>query len=288
MRQFCINRNNETHKKIIGTDQSSVYPLEHKELANIFNKVHSFLIHKSFQSWWKDICFLSVQYLQETKKPEEEKTSFSQTLANIPRDVGLNVAQGAVSGFRMIADAFGADSDTSKNLRGVEGYLGDLMSAQAKNNKKEISRIMQEAEKQGTYEQVVAGLKSLAVAPVDTLSNAFGTMATVIVGSLAAEIIGPTFAVASGLGVGGAMGAGTVKGAIYDSVKEAFLKANPNDPATAEARAVKDPHRRADGHERGRRVAVRDAHFDRELPLHRATCRGAESAIPLSLHEQWP
>ena len=53
---------------MLGTDQSSVYPLEHKELANIFNKVHSFLIHKSFQSWWKDICFLSVQYLQETKK----------------------------------------------------------------------------------------------------------------------------------------------------------------------------------------------------------------------------
>ena len=53
---------------MLGTDQSSVYPLEHKELANILNKVHSFLIHKSFQSWWKDICFLSVQYLQETKK----------------------------------------------------------------------------------------------------------------------------------------------------------------------------------------------------------------------------
>ena len=45
-----------------------MYPLEHKELANILNKVHSFLIHKSFQSWWKDLCFLSVQYLQETKK----------------------------------------------------------------------------------------------------------------------------------------------------------------------------------------------------------------------------
>ena len=70
MRQFCIKRNNETTniKKSVGTYQSSVYPLEHKELANIFNKVHSFLIHKSFQSWWKDLCFLSVQYLQETKK----------------------------------------------------------------------------------------------------------------------------------------------------------------------------------------------------------------------------
>ena len=181
----------------------------------------------------RDVAY--PQYLQETKKPEEEKSSALRQAADIP----LNVAQGAVSGFRMIADAFGADSDTSKNIRGVENYLGDLMSAQAKNNKKEISRIMQEAEKQGTYEQVVAGLKALAVAPVDTLSNAFGTMAPVIVGSLAAEIIGPTFAVASGLGIGGAMGAGTVKGAIYDNVKQAFLEANPNDPATAEARAIK-------------------------------------------------
>jgi len=53
---------------MLGTDQSSVYPLEHKELENILNEIYSFLIHKSFQSWWKDICFLSVQYQQETKK----------------------------------------------------------------------------------------------------------------------------------------------------------------------------------------------------------------------------
>ena len=180
----------------------------------------------------RDVAY--PQYLQETKKPEEEKSSALRQAADIP----LNIAQGAVSGVRMIAGAFGADSETSKSIRGVENYLGDLMSAQAKRDQKEISRIMQEAENQGVGDQVIAGLKALAVAPAKTLANAAGTMVPVIASSLAAEVLGPAVAVASGLGVGGAMGAGTVKGAIYDNVKEAFLKSGA-DPATAEQRAIK-------------------------------------------------
>ena len=180
----------------------------------------------------RDVAY--PQYLQETKKPVEEKSSFLRQAADIP----VNIAQGAVSGVRMIADAFGADSEVSKSLRGVENYVGDLLSAQAKRNQKEVSRIMKEAEGQGFGDQVLSGLKALSVAPLDTLSNAAGTIAPVVIGTLAAEVLGPAIAVASGLGIGGAMGAGTVKGAIYDSVKQAFLDSGA-DPAIAEQRAIK-------------------------------------------------
>ena len=180
----------------------------------------------------RDVAY--PQYLQSIKPPVEEKSSLLRQAADIP----VNIAQGAVSGVRMIADAFGADSEVSKSLRGVENYVGDLLSAQAKRDQKEVSRIMKEAEGQGFGDQVLSGLKALTVAPLDTLSNAAGTIAPVVLGTLAAEVLGPAIAVASGLGIGGAMGAGTVKGAIYDSVKEAFLESGA-DPAIAEQRAIK-------------------------------------------------
>ena len=180
----------------------------------------------------RDVAY--PQYLQSIKPPVEEKSSLFQQAIDKP----INIAQGAVSGVRMIADAFGADSEISKSLRGVENYLGNLMSAQAKRDQKEVSRIMKEAENQGVGDQVLAGLKALSVAPLNTLSNAAGTIAPVVLGTLAAEVLGPAIAVASGLGIGGAMGAGTVKGAIYDNVKQAFLDSGA-DPAIAEQRAIK-------------------------------------------------
>jgi hypothetical protein len=41
-------------------------------------------------------------------------------------DVPVGVAKGAVQGVRFIADAFGSENPISKNLRGVEDYLGGL------------------------------------------------------------------------------------------------------------------------------------------------------------------
>ena len=161
----------------------------------------------------------------ETQKPPEprpEDQSFLRSVADVP----LNISQGAVSGVRMIADAFGADSSVSKTLRGVEGYLGDLMSAQAKQDKQEVARIMKDAEDKGVGDQVLAGIKALSVAPVDTVSNALGTSAPTIIGGLGALFLGAPAAAVAGtaIGVGTVMGAGTVKSAIYDATKEELTK----------------------------------------------------------------
>jgi hypothetical protein len=169
---------------------------------------------------------------QPTQAPE----SFS-TLRQIA-DVPLGIAKGAVQGVRMIADAFGAGSDTSKTIKSAETYLADLMSAQAKNDQQEISRIMKDAEDKGVLDQVKAGIKAFTVAPVDTLSSALGTAAPVIAGALGAKVLGAGALLTTGVSAltGAGMGAGVVKGSIYEETKNALKEAGASEQ-DAEARA---------------------------------------------------
>ena len=51
-------------------------------------------------------------------KPPEKQSAFRQ-IADVP----LGIAKGAVQGVRMIADAFGAGSDTSKTIKSAETTL---------------------------------------------------------------------------------------------------------------------------------------------------------------------
>ena len=166
--------------------------------------------------------------------PPPEKQSAFRQIADVP----LGIAKGAVQGVRMIADAFGAGSDTSKTIKSAETYLADLMSAQAKNDQQEISRIMKDAEDKGVLDQVKAGIKAFTVAPVDTLSSALGTAAPVIAGALGAKILGAGALVTTGVSAltGAGMGAGTIKGSIYEETKNALKEAGASEQ-DAEARA---------------------------------------------------
>jgi hypothetical protein len=164
----------------------------------------------------------------KTAKPEPkpEDQSALRQVADLP----LQAGKGAVTGIRLVADAFGAGSDISKTLKGGEDYLAGLMSAQSKQDSQEIARIMKDAEDKGFLDQVKAGLKALSIAPADTVVNALGTSAPAIIGGLAAAVGGaPALAVSAvGAGIGAAMGAGTVKSTIYDAVKEEILESHAN------------------------------------------------------------
>jgi hypothetical protein len=103
--------------------------------------------------------------LEEALGQKPSDSGFLRQVADVP----LNIGKGAVTGVRMIADAFGAGTAASEALRGAEGYLSGLMSAQAKNDEKEVSRILKEAEDKGVLDQVKAGFKAFSVAPVDLL-----------------------------------------------------------------------------------------------------------------------
>jgi hypothetical protein len=166
-------------------------------------------------------------------QPPEKQSAFRQ-IADVP----LGIAKGAVQGVRMIADAFGAGSDTSRTIKSAETYLADLMSAQAKNDQQEISRIMKDAEDKGVLDQVKAGIKAFTVAPIDTLSSALGTAAPVIAGALGAKILGAGAALTTGVSAltGAGMGAGTIKGSIYEATKQTLKEAGASEQ-DAEARA---------------------------------------------------
>lgn len=179
----------------------------------------------------EDVARAVIAQFPEAAGPAPKQSAFRQ-LADIP----LGVARGAASGVRMIADAFGAGSETAKTIKGVEDYLGGLLSAQAQNDQKKISQIMQEAEDKGVLDNLKAAVKAFSIAPVDMLSNALGTAAPAIVAGLGAKVLGPAAAIASGIGVGGTMGAGVTKGTIYEETKRAMLDAG-TPPEQAEARA---------------------------------------------------
>jgi len=153
--------------------------------------------------------------------PKEEKESPLRQVADIP----LKVTEGVVSGVRMLSDVFGADNPISKSLRGVEDYVGSLLSAQAKNDQKEIARIMKEAEDKGVLEQIKAGFSALTVAPVDLMAQVFGTAIPTLAGGLAGAAL-KVGARTAGVLTGAAMGTGTGKSAIYDAVVEELSQSN--------------------------------------------------------------
>ena len=174
---------------------------------------------------WAQDKVLSASPAAPTVKPEDQ--SVFRRVADVP----LQFQKGFSTGIRLIADAFGADSDISKNIRSVEDHLAGLMSAQSKKDSAEMARIMKDAEDKGLGAQVVAGLKALAVAPIDTVVNALGTTAPTIIAGVvgglpAAGVLGTT------------MGLGTVKSAVYEATKE-VLADSKLPPAEIEARAIK-------------------------------------------------
>ena len=155
-------------------------------------------------------------------------------------DLATQFAGGAVSGVRMMSDVFGADNAVSGGLRSAEEALSALQSAAAKADQQEIAAIMQEAEGKGWGEQIASGLKAFGVAPGAMMAQALGTSLPTLA-TAAIPGAGPT-AVAARLGmagaVGGAQGAGNIKGVIYEDVKRKLASDPTLTPEQIEARAV--------------------------------------------------
>jgi hypothetical protein len=168
--------------------------------------------------------------------PEKESFPLLREIADVP----LKVGAGAVTGVRMIADAFGANNPVSNNLRDVENYIGALYSAQSKQDSQEMARIMKDAEDKGVLSQVIAAGKAFSVAPVDVAANALGTAAPAVLAALGTFFTGgaPIVAGAATLGTGAVMGAGTIKGSIYDATKEVLGEKTKMSPEQIEKAAI--------------------------------------------------
>jgi hypothetical protein len=227
------------------------------EIVDFLGKDSTLDVNKARQAGYKDSELL--QHLSSLPAPKKEEPKAeapapivaptapapAQEKEALPllrqaADVPLKVGSGVVTGVRMVADAFGADNDIGKNLRGVEDYIASLYSAQSKKDSKEIARIMKDAEDKGVLDQVVAGAKAFSVAPVDMLANALGTSAPAIAAGLVATLASAPALAALGISsaVGALMGAGTTKGAIYEATKQALKENTDMSPKEIEDRAV--------------------------------------------------
>ena len=166
---------------------------------------------------------------QPTVKPGEEELpsqeqadnqSFLRSVADVP----LQVQRGALLIGKAGVDMFGAGSDAAKALQAADTHLAGLLSAQAKRDAAEVSRIMEDAKDKGIGDQVIAGLEALTVAPVDLVSQALGTAVPALAAS-ALTIATGGGALAAGLTagtVGLGTGMGLIKGEIYDAFKGAL------------------------------------------------------------------
>ena len=156
------------------------------------------------------------------KEVRPEDQNFLRQVADAP----LKIGSGAVTGIRMVADAMGADSAISKNLRGAEDWIAELYSAQSKKDSKRMAEIMKAAEDQGVAANVIAAVNAFKEAPVDLILQGLGTAAPAILAGVATFVLGAPTAVATatGLGIGSIMGAGTVKSSIYDATKQTLAE----------------------------------------------------------------
>jgi hypothetical protein len=193
----------------------------------------------------------AVEFIQRVYYPKVDPAVIAQSLGVVPpappkpersmmragADVALSGARGVGTGVRMLTDLAGADNRVSQGLRTADEAMRGLQSERAHADEAEVGQIMQDAEGKGVLDQIGAAGRAFMVAPVSMAANAAGTAVPTIA---AAMLPGGQALMASrlaGAGVGAAQGVGATKGSIYDSTKNALLKAGAS-PEEAEARAA--------------------------------------------------
>ena len=153
---------------------------------------------------------------------EEEEPGIFDTIQSYTTDIPVRAVKGALGGVEMATNLFGADNTVSELLRGAqEGINEYLVSDTAK----------QEAEKRGKRLEGKGFFGTLKEVPGILLDDPvllFEALGTAAPSLAAAALTGGSSAAVQGaavLGTGAAMGAGTVKGAIYDATKNELMRA---------------------------------------------------------------
>ena len=173
------------------------------------------------------------------QEPEPEPSGFLRQAADIP----IKVGEGFVGSVKSFADLFGADNPVSKELAGYEEWVGGLVSAESKQDSKEIARILKDAEDKGVYDKVIAGLEAFSKAPLEMSAQSVGYM----IPQLAAGVLGKAAQftkvgiIGTQAAVGFAQGVGMIKGDIYtattDYLREKGVPEDQIDPIATKAQS---------------------------------------------------
>ena len=141
-------------------------------------------------------------------------------------DLPVSALGGVVTGLKGMSDVFGANNPVSRELASYQQFYNDALSPEAQADQQEVARIMQEAQDKGVWEQIKAGGRAFAVAPLDTTAQSLGTMAPIVATGLAGRAVGLG---AKGVQIaqaaaGAGMQMGSVKDDIYQNTKQFLMQ----------------------------------------------------------------
>jgi hypothetical protein len=151
-----------------------------------------------------------------------------------PVDAGFSLAdtatalkQGVVGSVKALTDVFGAENIASAKLGAIQKELGEEYTPARKAEMARREVLQQQAAKTGTVgDEISTFLAGVAEAPVQSLAQGLGSIVpyigTGILGAFA-KLAAPTVR-AVNTAVGAAQGAGSVKGSLYDNVKNELVK----------------------------------------------------------------
>jgi Large polyvalent protein associated domain 38 len=148
-----------------------------------------------------------------------------------PSEFGLHTmanpaiaAARAVTGFgKGVSDLFGADNSVSGSLDAASKWLTSKMSAGQLELDKQRDEEMAAATSQ--TERAMIALKFAARSPLTSVGEAAGSLAPIVLATVGGVAVGgAALGAAAATGLATAVGAGTVKGNIYETVKNAPLQ----------------------------------------------------------------
>ena len=172
--------------------------------------------------------------LSKTGPVDKPATAGERSTLQYLKDLGLGFQAGFTQDIRSrVAGLAGADSSAATFLKDAAEHLEGLKSAVAKKNEQEVSRILESAKDKGVLDQVAAGAKAFGVDPGAILAAGAGSIPSAVGFNLLGKPVGAI--------AGAIQGAGIVKTAMYDAVKEELSKTNlPPDEIEKRALAAQD------------------------------------------------
>ena len=162
-------------------------------------------------------------------RPQGEMRSLRReggTVASGASDIGAAGIGGVVTGFKMIADALptGGETRLSRGLESAGLWVDSLRTAASKADEDQVSSIMDAAKDKGVGQQIAAAAQAFGVSPAEMIAQGLGTSVPAILAALLPgvreSVLGSLAATA---GTGAVMGAGAVRGSIFDEVKQALV-----------------------------------------------------------------
>lgn len=155
-------------------------------------------------------------------------------------DIAKSFGAGVVGGAKSLVDVVGSGSGVSQGLGEAQDYLQRSLSPERQAEIARDQELMQRAQEKGIGSEIMAGLKTVAHAPFQSIAQGVGSSLPMIVGGLATlpESAPAALALgvqrASSLLIAAAQGVGETKGSIHDEVKKAYM-----DQGVPEAEAAK-------------------------------------------------